>query len=97
MQAFNPVFQLTYGCMGKEGAEWLSNLIFPLASESMQSVIQMALKVIFLEKSKSHTVTRALPTDLFLYKMIELQHFAQLTTQSRYFSNKQNFNFEPPP
>ena len=42
MQAFNPVFQLTYGC--KEGAEWLSNLIFLLASKSMQSVIQMALK-----------------------------------------------------
>ena len=39
----------------------------------------------------------ASPTDLFLYKMIEFQHFAQLTTQSRYFSNKQNFNFEPPP
>ena len=44
MQAFNPVFQLNYGCMGKEGAEWLSNLIFLLASKSMQSVIQMALK-----------------------------------------------------
>ena len=84
--------------MGKVGTEWAKQFSFSTGFKKRAKCDPNdAETVIFLEKSKNHTATRASPPDHRLYEMIELQHSAQHATQSRHFSNKKNFNFQVPP
>ena len=59
----------------------------------------MVLKYLFFFKKtiKNRQAAGAFPPDLRLYEMIELQHFVQLATQFRHFSNKKTLISKPPP
>ena len=53
--------------------------------------------VIFFLKNQKIALNKGFAPDSRLHhEMMELQHLAQLATQSRHFSNKKNFNFQAP-